>query len=195
MDNLHLAKYVSFLLLAISVVIYVLADPLYKLISFQGPLVAGALLGWYTINSATPKDKFVEFEDTIVPVTSLLIRKRSWIGFVVCIVLVVPWLTPTAFRLSFIYPEIYFASFISDFIGGFIAGYFISSLKFIEKIVLYSLGLVADVFYVILLYVYSLLYGISIASLLDHVIIFAYLVKFLEGLIFAIYVIKKVNVI
>lgn len=195
MNSLLLAKYLSFSFLAISVIIYVITDPLYKLLSFQGPLIAGALLGWYTINSSTPKDKFVEFEDNMIPVTSLVLRRVSWIGFIISAILIIPWLTPGVFTLSLKYPEIFIGAFISDFIGGFIAGYFISSLKFTEKIILYSLGLATDVFYVILLYIYSLLYSISLSSLLDHIIVLVYLVKFIEGIVFAIYVIKKVNAI
>uniref|UniRef100_A0A2U9IKS4 DUF1404 domain-containing protein n=1 Tax=Acidianus sulfidivorans JP7 TaxID=619593 RepID=A0A2U9IKS4_9CREN len=195
MNNFLLAKYLSFILLGISIIIYVMGDTLYRLLSFQGPLFAGALLGWYTINSSTPKDKFVEFEDTMIPVVSLLIRKRSWIGFLVTIALIVPWLTPPVFRLGLIYPELYILAFVCDFIGGFIAGYFVSSLKFMEKIILYSLGFAADIFYIMLLYIYSLLYNISQTSLLDHILVYVYSVKFLEAIIFAIYVIRKVNAI
>ncbi|AWR96613.2 DUF1404 domain-containing protein [Acidianus sulfidivorans JP7] len=195
MNNFLLAKYLSFILLGISIIIYVMGDTLYRLLSFQGPLFAGALLGWYTINSSTPKDKFVEFEDTMIPVVSLLIRKRSWIGFLVTIALIVPWLTPPVFRLGLIYPELYILAFVCDFIGGFIAGYFVSSLKFMEKIILYSLGFAADIFYIMLLYIYSLLYNISQTSLLDHILVYVYSVKFLEAIIFAMYIIRKVNAI
>ncbi|ARM75091.1 DUF1404 family protein [Acidianus manzaensis] len=195
MDKFLLAKYLSFVLLGISIVIYVIGDMLYRLIAFQGPLFAGALLGWYTINYYTPKDKFVEFEDSMVPVTSIVLRRRSWIGFTTAVALLVPWLTPPLFRLGLIYPEVYILAFICDFIGGFIAGYFIPSLKFMEKVILYSLGFAADIFYVMLLYIYSLLYNISQTSLVDHVLVYVYSIKFLEAIIFAVYIIKKVNAI
>ncbi|AEE95099.1 conserved hypothetical protein [Acidianus hospitalis W1] len=195
MDKLDLAKYLAIIFAGISGIIYVIGDPLDKLLSYQGPVFSGALLGWYVINKYTPKDKFVEFEDSLVPVTSILIRSKSWIGFTISAFLIAFWLTPFIFKIAQEFPELYFAAFISDFIGGFIAGYLIPSLKFMEKVIIYSLGFAADIFYVMLLYIYSVIYNISQNSLLDHVLGFVYIVKFSEGILFAVYIIKKVNAI
>lgn len=195
MDKLDLAKYLAIFFAGVSGVIYVVGDPLDKLLSYQGPVFSGALLGWYAINKYTPRDKFVEFEGSLVPVTSVIIRGKSWIGFIISAFLIAFWLTPFAFAIEQEFTALFFVAFVSDFIGGFIAGYLIPSLKFMEKVIVYSLGFAADVFYAMLLYIYSVIFDISQTSLVEHVLGFIYIVKFIEGILFAIYIIKKVKAI
>jgi len=90
---------------------------------------------------------------------------------------------------------LYFTAFISDFIGGFIAGYLIPSLKFMEKVIIYSLGFCGrNILCDASIYLFSI-DNISQNSLLDHVLGFVYIVKFSEGILFAVYIIKKVNAI
>ncbi|AWR93374.1 hypothetical protein [Acidianus brierleyi] len=195
MNFLNLGKYLSFFILIISGVVYVIGDPLQKLISYQGPIIGGAILGWYVMNSSTPKDKFVDLDGTQMPIASLLLRKRSWIGFVIFSFLVIPWLTPLAFRAVETNAAISILAYASELSGGFIAGYFISSLKFMEKVVLYSLAFAGDLFYVIVLYIFSQIYGLPETVLVDNVLGYVYGIKFSEGVIFAVYVIKKINAI
>jgi hypothetical protein len=195
MNFLALGKYLSFFILIISGIAYVIGDPLEKLISYQGPIIGGGILGWYVINSSTPKDKFIDLDGTQMPVASLLLRKRSWIGFIVFALLVIPWLTPLAFRAVESNSIISIFAYASELSGGFIAGYFISSLKFMEKVVLYSLAFAGDLFYVIVLYIFSQIYGLPETVLVDNVLGYVYGIKFSEGVIFAVYVIKKINAI
>lgn len=195
MNFLSFGKYLSFLILIVSGIIYVVGNPLQKLISYQGPIVGGAILGWYVMNSSTPKDKFVDLDGTQMPIASVLLRKRSWIAFLIFSFLVIPWLTPLAFRAVETNSIISIFAYTSELSGGFIAGYFISSLKFMEKVVLYSLAFAGDLFYVIILYIFSQIYGLPETVLVDNVLGYVYGIKFSEGVVFAVYVIKKINAI
>ncbi|MEM2013755.1 MAG: hypothetical protein QW536_10450, partial [Metallosphaera sp.] len=84
---------------------------------------------------------------------------------------------------------------IFQFIGGFIVGYVLPSLKFMEKFILYSLGFGADLFFVLLLYVYSNLFDISQTVLLNNVLVLVYGVKLLEGIMFGVYIVRRINAI
>ncbi len=189
------AFYLSLILLASSAVTYVVGDPLTRLLSYQGPILGGGLLGWYVLNSSVPKDQVVEVDGSLMPAVSYILRKRTWLAFVAFSVLVIPWLTPPVAVIVEHSIAFSITAFISQLVGGFVLGYFISSLKFMEKVVLFSLGFAGDIFYVMLLYIFSTLFQVSQSVLVNDVLGFIYGIKFTEGIVFAVYVIKKVNAI
>ncbi|ABP94782.1 hypothetical protein HA72_0607 [Metallosphaera sedula] len=196
MNFLKLGEVVGIALLFFSAVIYILGDPLLRLISYQGPILSGGLLGWYVLHSSTPNEKYVEDQDgERVPITSLLIRGRAWLLILVGIMLMVPWFTPQIYSVALHEQMIFVMSFIFQFIGGFIVGYVLPSLKFMEKFILYSLGFGADLFFVLLLYVYSNLFDISQTVLLNNVLVLVYGVKLLEGIMFGVYIVRRINAI
>ncbi len=189
------AFYLSLALLFITAITYVIGDPLTRLLSYQGPIIGGGLLGWYVLNSSVPNDQVIEFDGNVMPTVSYILRKRVWIALLAFLILVVPWLVPPIAVVVGHSIAFSVMAFISELVGGFIMGYFISSLKFMEKVILFSLGFAGDIFYVMLLYIFSTLFQVSQAVLLDDVLGFIYGVKFLEGIAFAVYIIRKVNAI
>ncbi|EZQ10846.1 MULTISPECIES: hypothetical protein [Acidianus] len=195
MRKTSVALYTSIIILTLTGIVYVIGDPLSRFLSYQGPILGGGLLGWYTIYTSTPKEKMVTFDDAEIPIMSLAMRRKAWIGFLVSALLIIPWLTPFAYSITLHYPVIYFLAFLSEFIGGFIAGYFIPSLKFVEKVIIFSLGFAADIFLIMLIYIFSVLFHVQQGVLLNDILVYIYSVKFLEGILFAFYIIKKVNAI
>ncbi|MEM3351677.1 MAG: hypothetical protein QXY68_03650 [Saccharolobus sp.] len=193
MDLVKIAKYSGFSLLLVSIVVYVLTDPVDRLLSYQGPIISGALLGWYVLISNTPKEKFIEVNGEKVSVVSLLLRKKAPILFIIGLALIIPWLLPQLYVIEDKIQLLFAFSFISEFMGGFIIGYIIPSLTFTEKLLIYSLGFAGDTLYLLLLYLASNLFNASSQLLLNSVIILAYGIKFPEGVLFAIYILRKIS--
>ncbi|WP_338603460.1 DUF1404 family protein [Sulfolobus tengchongensis] len=193
MDLTQLAKYIGFSLLVVSVVVYVFVDPVDRLLSYQGPILSGGVLGWYVLISNTPRDKFIENEGEKIPVVSLILRKRAIIFLITGILLIVPWLLPQVYTVVLKLQLLFVFSFASEFVGGFIIGYIIPSLKFTEKLLLFSLGFAGDTIYLLLLYLASNIFNIPSQLLLNSVIILVYGIKFPEGVLFAIYIFRKVG--
>ncbi|MEM1600138.1 MAG: DUF1404 family protein [Sulfolobaceae archaeon] len=193
MDLVKIAKYSGFSLLLVSIVVYVLTDPVDRLLSYQGPIISGALLGWYVLISNTPKEKFIEINGEKVSVVSLLLRKKAPILFIIGLALIIPWLLPQLYVIEDKIQLLFAFSFISEFVGGFIIGYIIPSLTFTEKLLIYSLGFAGDTLYLLLLYLASNLFNASSQLLLNSVIILAYGIKFPEGVLFAIYILRKIS--
>ncbi|BCU69502.1 hypothetical protein [Stygiolobus caldivivus] len=195
MDYLRFSKYLSFLILLVSIIIYAIGDPIDKLLAYQGPVIGGAILGWYVLNSVS-KDKIVESENgDRAPVTAILIRKYALVGLIIGIVLIIPWLTPFLFVIEESQPFLYIISFTSMAVGGFIIGYIMSSFKFIEKVILYSLGFVGDILYFFVIYIASQMFGIPQLEIVNYILLMVYGIKFPEGALFGFYVIKRVNAI
>ncbi|MEM0363331.1 MAG: DUF1404 family protein [Sulfolobaceae archaeon] len=193
MDLVKIAKYSGFSLLLVSIVVYVLTDPVDRLLSYQGPIISGALLGWYVLISNTPKEKFIEINGEKVSVVSLLLRKKAPILFIIGLALIIPWLLPQLYVIEDKIQLLFAFSFISEFVGGFIIGYIIPSLTFTEKLLIYSLGFAGDTLYLLLLYLASNLFNVPSQLLLNSVIILAYGIKFPEGVLFAIYILRKIS--
>lgn len=193
MDLVKIAKYSGFSLLLVSIIVYVLTDPVDRLLSYQGPIISGALLGWYVLISNTPKEKFIEINGEKVSVVSLLLRKKAPILFIIGLALIIPWLLPQLYVIEGKIQLLFAFSFISEFMGGFIIGYIIPSLTFTEKLLIYSLGFAGDTLYLLLLYLASNLFNASSQLLLNSVIILAYGIKFPEGVLFAIYILRKIS--
>ncbi|MEM0262763.1 MAG: hypothetical protein QXQ01_00145 [Saccharolobus sp.] len=193
MDLVKIAKYSGFSLLLVSIVVYVLTDPVDRLLSYQGPIISGALLGWYVLISNTPKEKFIEINGEKVSVVSLLLRKKAPILFIIGLALIIPWLLPQLYVIEDKIQLLFAFSFISEFMGGFIIGYIIPSLTFTEKLLIYSLGFAGDTLYLLLLYLASNLFNAPSQLLLNSVIILAYGIKFPEGVLFAIYILRKIS--
>ncbi|QGR19938.1 hypothetical protein [Stygiolobus azoricus] len=195
MDYLRFSKYLSISILIVSVLIYIIGDPIEKLLAYQGPVIGGGILGWYVLNSVS-RDKIIEEENgDRTPVTAILLRKYALLGVIIGTLMIIPWLTPTLFVLEETVQLLYILSFTSMAIGGFLIGYVISSFKFIEKVVLYSLGFVGDILYFFVIYIASQLFGIPQLEVVNYVLLMVYGVKFPEGAIFGFYIIKRVNAI
>jgi hypothetical protein len=195
MDYLRFSKYLSISILIVSLLIYIIGDPIEKLLAYQGPVIGGGILGWYVLNSVS-RDKIIEEENgDRAPVTAILLRKYALLGVIIGILMIIPWLTPTLFVLEETVQPLYILSFTSMAIGGFLIGYVISSFKFIEKVILYSLGFVGDILYFFVIYVASQLFGIPQLEVVNYVLLMVYGVKFPEGAIFGFYIIKRVNAI
>ncbi|MFP3197392.1 MAG: hypothetical protein RXQ78_02990 [Sulfolobaceae archaeon] len=195
MDYLRFSKYLSISILIVSLLIYIIGDPIEKLLAYQGPVIGGGILGWYVLNSVS-RDKIIEEENgDRAPVTAILLRKYALLGVIIGILMIIPWLTPTLFVLEETIQLLYILSFTSMAIGGFLIGYVISSFKFIEKVILYSLGFVGDILYFFVIYVASQLFGIPQLEVVNYVLLMVYGVKFPEGAIFGFYIIKRVNAI
>ena len=195
MDYLRFSKYLSISILIVSLLIYIIGDPIEKLLAYQGPVIGGGILGWYVLNSVS-RDKIIEEENgDRAPVTAILLRKYALLGVIIGILMIIPWLTPTLFVLEETVQLLYILSFTSMAIGGFLIGYVISSFKFIEKVILYSLGFVGDILYFFVIYVASQLFGIPQLEIVNYVLLMVYGVKFPEGAIFGFYIIKRVNAI
>ncbi|MEJ2780341.1 hypothetical protein WIW89_05370 [Stygiolobus sp. CP850M] len=195
MDYLRFSKYLSISILIVSLLIYIIGDPIEKLLAYQGPVIGGGILGWYVLNSVS-RDKIIEEENgDRAPVTAILLRKYALLGIIIGILMIIPWLTPTLFVLEETIQLLYILSFTSMAIGGFLIGYVISSFKFIEKVILYSLGFVGDILYFFVIYVASQLFGIPQLEVVNYVLLMVYGVKFPEGAIFGFYIIKRVNAI
>jgi hypothetical protein len=195
MDYLRFSKYLSISILIVSLLIYIIGDPIEKLLAYQGPVIGGGILGWYVLNSVS-RDKIIEEENgDRAPVTAILLRKYALLGVIIGILMIIPWLTPTLFVLEETVQLLYILSFTSMAIGGFLIGYVISSFKFIEKVILYSLGFVGDILYFFVIYVASQLFGIPQLEVVNYVLLMVYGVKFPEGAIFGFYIIKRVNAI
>lgn len=195
MDYLRFSKYLSISILIVSLLIYIIGDPIEKLLAYQGPVIGGGILGWYVLNSVS-RDKIIEEENgDRAPVTAILLRKYALLGVIIGILMIIPWLTPTLFVLEETVQLLYSLSFTSMAIGGFLIGYVISSFKFIEKVILYSLGFVGDILYFFVIYVASQLFGIPQLEVVNYVLLMVYGIKFPEGAIFGFYIIKRVNAI
>jgi len=195
MDYLRFSKYLSISILIVSLLIYIIGDPIEKLLAYQGPVIGGGILGWYVLNSVS-RDKIIEEENgDRAPVTAILLRKYALLGVIIGILMIIPWLTPTLFVLEETVQLLYILSFTSMAIGGFLIGYVISSFKFIEKVILYSLGFVGDILYFFVIYIASQLFGIPQLEVVNYVLLMVYGVKFPEGAIFGFYIIKRVNAI
>jgi hypothetical protein len=195
MDYLRFSKYLSISILIVSLLIYIIGDPIEKLLAYQGPVIGGGILGWYVLNSVG-RDKMIEEENgDRAPVTAILLRKYALLGVIIGILMIIPWLTPTLFVLEETVQLLYILSFTSMAIGGFLIGYVISSFKFIEKVILYSLGFVGDILYFFVIYIASQLFGIPQLEVVNYVLLMVYGVKFPEGAIFGFYIIKRVNAI
>ncbi|MFP3347043.1 MAG: hypothetical protein RXR17_06390 [Sulfolobaceae archaeon] len=195
MDYLRFSKYLSISILIVSLLIYIIGDPIEKLLAYQGPVIGGGILGWYVLNSVS-RDKIIEEENgDRAPVTAILLRKYALLGVIIGILIIIPWLTPTLFVLEETVQLLYILSFTSMAIGGFLIGYVISSFKFIEKVILYSLGFVGDILYFFIIYIASQLFGIPQLEVVNYVLLMVYGVKFPEGAIFGFYIIKRVNAI
>ncbi|MFP3233126.1 MAG: hypothetical protein RXR08_05400 [Sulfolobaceae archaeon] len=195
MDYLRFSKYLSISILIVSLLIYIIGDPIEKLLAYQGPVIGGGILGWYVLNSVS-RDKIIEEENgDRAPVTAILLRKYALLGVIIGILMIIPWLTPTLFVLEETVQLLYILSFTSMAIGGFLIGYVISSFKFIEKVILYSLGFVGDILYFFIIYIASQLFGIPQLEVVNYVLLMVYGVKFPEGAIFGFYIIKRVNAI
>jgi hypothetical protein len=195
MDYLRFSKYLSISILIVSLLIYIIGDPIEKLLAYQGPVIGGGILGWYVLNSVS-RDKIIEEENgDRAPVTAILLRKYALLGVIIGILMIIPWLAPTLFVLEETVQPLYILSFTSMAIGGFLIGYVISSFKFIEKVILYSLGFVGDILYFFVIYVASQLFGIPQLEVVNYVLLMVYGVKFPEGAIFGFYIIKRVNAI
>ncbi|TRM86204.1 hypothetical protein DJ521_06055, partial [Sulfolobus sp. E3] len=192
---LNISKYLGFSILIGSAVAYILLDPIDRLLSYQGPIISGGLLGWYVLMSNTPQDKFVEVDKEKVSIVSLLLRKRVPLFITIALALIIPWLLPQIYIISTKLEWLFACSFISEFVGGFLVGYSINSLTFTEKIILYSLGFAGDTLFLLILYVASNLFAIPPQNILNSIILLVYAIKFPEGAAFAIYIFKKVNVI
>jgi len=194
-NYLSLAKYLGIALLIIASGIYAFGDPITKLLSYQGPILGGGLLGWYILNSVS-KDKVIEDDKgEKVPVVSIAIRKYVFPVIILSLAMIIPWLTPFMFRLEEENQILFLGSFISMTVAGFLIGYFISSLKFIEKVIFYSLGFVADVLYFFIIYDAANLFGIPESVVVNDILLLVYGVKFPEGVLFAFYIVKKVRAI
>ncbi|MEJ2778895.1 DUF1404 family protein [Stygiolobus sp. RP850M] len=195
MDYLRFSKYLSISILIVSLLIYIIGDPIEKLLAYQGPVIGGGILGWYVLNSVS-RDKIIEEENgDRAPVTAILLRKYALLGVIIGILMIIPWLAPTLFVLEETVQPLYILSFTSMAIGGFLIGYVISSFKFIEKVILYSLGFVGDILYFFVIYVASQLFGVPQLEVVNYVLLMVYGVKFPEGAIFGFYIIKRVNAI
>lgn len=195
MDYLRFSKYLSISILIVSLLIYIIGDPIEKLLAYQGPVIGGGILGWYVLNSVS-RDKIIEEENgDRAPVTAILLRKYALLGVIIGILLITPWLTPTMFVLEETVQLLYILSFTSMAIGGFLIGYVISSFKFIEKVILYSLGFVGDILYFFVIYIASQSFGIPQLEVVNYFLLMVYGVKFPEGAIFGFYIIKRVNAI
>ena len=195
MDYLRFSKYLSISILIVSLLIYIIGDPIEKLLAYQGPVIGGGILGWYVLNSVS-RDKIIEEENgDRAPVTAILLRKYALLGVIIGILMIIPWLTPTLFVLEETVQLLYILSFTSMAIGGFLIGYVISSFKFIEKVILYSLGFVGDILYFFVIYIASQLFGIPQLEVVNYILLMVYGVKFPEGAIFGFYIIKRVNAI
>ncbi|QXJ31627.1 DUF1404 family protein [Saccharolobus shibatae] len=193
MDLVQIAKYIGFSLLIVSIVLYVFVDPVDRLLSYQGPILSGALLGWYVLISNTPRDKFIETEGEKIPIVSILIRKRVPLFMAIGSLLIIPWLMPQIYQIVLEIQWLFVLSFLSEFLGGFMIGYIIPSLKFTEKLLLFSLGFAGDTIYLLLLYLASGIFYVPSQLLLNSVIVLVYGIKFPEGVVFAVYIMKKIG--
>lgn len=195
MNYLALAKYSSLVILLISVIVYVFGDPIIKLLSYQGPILGSGILGWYVLNSSS-KDKYVEDDQgERIPVISIALRKYSIIAFVLSLAIIIPWLTPYMFRIEEENQILFAGSFTSMAIAGFLIGYFISSFKFIEKIIIYSLGFLADILYFFIVYDAANMFGFPETIIVNYILLLVFGLKFPEGILFGVYIIKKVKAI
>lgn len=195
MDYLSLSKYVGIIILGTSAIIYAFGDPITKLLSYQGPIIGSGVLGWYILNSIA-KDKVVEDEQgEKFPVVSIAVRKYAFLVLIASLMLTAPWLTPYMFKVEESNQLLFAGSFISMAIAGFLLGYFISSFKFIEKVIIYSLGFVVDIIYFFIIYEAANLFGLSELEVVNYILLLVFGLKFPEGVLFAFYIIKKVNAI
>lgn len=195
MDYLRITKYTSITILIVSAIVYVFGDPITKLLSYQGPILGSGILGWYILNSSS-KDKFVEDESgEHIPVISIAFRKYAVIAFIVSLVMIIPWLTPFMFKLEEQNQILFAGSFATMAISGFIMGYFISSFKFIEKILIYSLGFLGDILYFFIIYDAANLFNIPETIVVNYILLLVFGLKFPEGILFGLYIVKKVKAI
>jgi hypothetical protein len=191
LNYLILAKYIGFFLAAISVVTYSFAGPIVRIFTFQGLIVSGGLLGWYTLIYNSPKDKVIEIDGENVPTASVLLRRRALMAVPVSIFLIAVWQIPTFFRLAYSDTPFFILAPISTFIGGFMIGYFISSLKFVERAVLFLLGLMGSMSTIVIAYIDSSSLGESQTDILDVVLLLIYLIIVPEAMTIIYYIMRK----
>ncbi|BBG25276.1 hypothetical protein IC006_2611 [Sulfuracidifex tepidarius] len=188
-----LAKYVGFFLASISVIIYSFAGPILRIFTFQGLVVSGGLLGWYTLIYNNPKDKVIEVDGESVPTASIMLRRKALVGIPLSILLIAMWEDPSIFITTFSDPFSFALAPISLFIGGFIIGYLISSLKFTERALLYLLGLMGSMSTIIIAYLDSTALGANQVDILSVVLTLIYLVIVPEAMSIIYYIMRKVK--
>jgi hypothetical protein len=193
-ENVYAALIPS--LLALSVWTYVTGDAILHIMSYQGPIVAGGMLGWLAVMRANSGKQYSpSINEEMLPILGLILRKYAILPILVGSAIFSVWLLPQYYALEVSSPLYYVASFVSEVIGGFLVGIAIPSLKFIEKVVLYSLGLGMDLFYVYLIYLSAGIFHLSSDLVLNYALAMVFVVKFPEGVTLGLYIAKKVRVI
>ncbi len=193
MNYVVLSKYIGFFLASVSVIGYAFTGPVLRIFTFQGLVVSGGLLGWYTLLSNNPKDKVIEVDDEKVPTASVLLRGRALASIPLSILLIAVWVVPPVFGTTFSDPITFSLAPISLFIGGFVIGYFISSLKFTERAILYLLGLMGSMSNIVIAYIDSSSLGESQTQILNVVLTLIYLVIVPEATATIFYIMRKVK--
>jgi len=120
-------------------------------------------------------------------------RKRAPLFMAIGSLLIIPWLMPQIYPMVLEIQWLFVLSFLSEFLGGFMIGYIVPSLKFTEKLLLFSLGFAGDTIYLLLLYLASGIFHVPSQLLLNSVIVLVYGIKFPEGVVFAVYIMKKIG--
>jgi len=122
---------------------------------------------------------------------------RKYAPFIIAVgsVVMSVWLLPQYYVLEIKDPTYFVVSFIAELFGGFLVGVAIPSLKFIEKVILYSLGIGMDLFYVYLVYLSAAIFQLSSSEVLNYALAIVFLVKFPEGVALALYIAKRINMI
>lgn len=184
------------LFLGVSLYAYVTGDAVLHVMSYQGPIVAGGILGWLSVMRAN-KDRVYSpsVTEELMPLIGLVYRKYAPFLISVGIVLMSVWLVPSFYKLEVDEPLYYVASFISEIVGGFLVGVTIPSLKFIEKVILYSMGVGADLFYIYIIYIGSTMFGIPQSVMLNYVLATVLLVKAPEGVALSLYIARKIGML
>ena len=182
--------------LGVSLYAYITGDAVLHVMSYQGPIVAGGILGWLSVMRAN-KDRVYSpsVTEELMPIIGLVFRKYTPLLITAGVVIMSIWLVPNFYRLEIYNPIYYVASFISEIVGGFLVGVTIPSLRFIEKVILYSLGVGADLFYVYIIYIGSTMFGISQSVMLNYVLATVFLVKAPEGIALSLYIARKIGML
>lgn len=184
------------LFLAFSLWTYLTGDEILHIMSYQGPIVAGGMLGWMAIMRSN-KDRVYapSVTEELLPIMGLILRKYAPFIIAVGSVIMSVWLLPQYYVLEIKDPMYFVVSFIAELFGGFLVGVAIPSLKFIEKVILYSLGIGIDLFYVYLVYLSAAIFHLSSSEVLNYALAIVFLVKFPEGVALALYIAKRINMI
>ena len=183
-------------LLGVSLYAYITGDAVLHIMSYQGPIVAGGILGWLSVMRAN-KDRVFSpsVAEELMPLIGLVYRKYAPFLISVGVVLMSIWLVPTFYKLEVDEPLYYVASFISEIVGGFLVGVTIPSLTFIEKVILYSMGIGADLFYIYIIFIGSTMFGIPQSVMLNYVLATVFLVKAPEGVALSLYIARKIGML